>query len=105
MRLAWVGWAVVGVEALLLNLLTPKAFAALIGAALATSGCAAFKQHVKRMEQITAEHAEKMSKQVLAIEKFFDIAIRSDRIARIDAAEGRSTNGFETGPFHVYKGA
>ncbi|MFF3443565.1 hypothetical protein [Streptosporangium sp. NPDC002721] len=112
-RLSGLGWVAVGVEAFLVNLLSYKAFAALVGAAILTSGCAALKylgqqieaaldRHAERMEKITRTHADIMNGQVLAIERWFKLGVRSDDAARRDAADVHVRNG--TGPFQMYRG-
>jgi hypothetical protein len=65
----------------------------------------ATERHAERMEKATAAHTEHMRNHVLAIEKFFSIAIRSETTAKIDAARLREgTHDSDTGPFRVYNG-
>lgn len=94
-------WAAVGAEVLLLDTMTPKAFNAILGAALAVSGWAIMMSHSQRVEQVTNTHAETIAKQVLTIERFFDMGVRSDSAARLDVAATRSMNGFGTDPIQA----
>ncbi|MGC5012605.1 hypothetical protein ACLQ2R_17715 [Streptosporangium sp. DT93] len=112
LRLSWLGWGAVGVEALLVDILGYKAFAALVGSAIVTSVYAGLKHHAQeikkalgehagRMEEITNAHAEIIAKQVLTIERFFKMGTRSDDAARRDAADVRVRD--ESGPFKAFR--
>ncbi|WP_436759419.1 hypothetical protein [Streptosporangium sp. V21-05] len=114
-RLSGLGWLAVAVEAALVDLLSVKMFAALMGAAAVTSGCAALKylgqqieaaldRHAERMEEITRAHADIMAGQVLALERWFKLGARSNEAARRDAADVHAADGLGTGPFRAYKG-
>lgn len=101
--LAWASWGIIGVESLVVDLLTVKPFAALIAAAVALSVVSAIRYNAQRIEVATREHAALMARQVLTIERFFDMGRRSDAQAKRDAAF-RPMNGHDTGPFTVYNG-
>lgn len=65
----------------------------------------ATERHAERMETATADHTEHMRTHVLAIEKFFSIAIASEATAKIDAARLREVaHDTDTGPFRLYNG-
>lgn len=101
--LSWAVWGVIGIEVLVLDLMTIKAFAALVGGALALSWCVIARYHASRMATITNAHAEVMTKQVLAIEKFFEMGRRSDALANIQAAAASRLNGNDSGEFAIYR--
>lgn len=103
--LAWIAWGVVGLESFLIDMLAIKPFAALVAAAATVSVAAAMRYHGQRVEESTREHAALMSKQILTIERFFEMGVRSDTRAKIDVADSRARNGHGTGPFRVYNGA
>lgn len=101
--LSWIVWGVIGIEVLVLDAMSLKAFAALVGGALALSWCVIARYHASRMAAVTDAHAEMMAKQVLTIQKFFDMGRRSDAIASIQAAAANRPNGSGTGEFAVYR--
>ncbi|WP_326828743.1 hypothetical protein OIE13_22825 [Streptosporangium sp. NBC_01810] len=91
-------WAAVGAEVSLLDITSPKAFDAILGIALTVSGWAIMMYHSQCVKQITKTHAETIAKQVLTIDRFFALGVRSDLIARLDVAATRSMNGFGANP-------
>lgn len=103
--LAWLSWGVVGVEAFLINLLEFKPFIALLATAMSVSVVSAIHYNAGRGEKATREHAELMAKQILTIERFFEMGVRSDTLAKIDAAERCTVNGHDTGPFKMHNRA
>ncbi|WP_143082186.1 hypothetical protein [Nonomuraea wenchangensis] len=43
--------------------------------------------HAERNEKATSDHAEILAKHVLAVERFFEMGVRSDAVARYDAQD------------------
>jgi len=112
--LAGLGLVAIGAEALLVDLFSlteltavavVTAVASLCGAVeyLARQISKAFDQHALRMERITQTHADVMAKQVLAIERWFTMGVRSDAMVRRDVADVHAEGGLDSGPFRAYR--
>lgn len=97
----WIMWGAVSAEVLIFDLLSLKTFAAMVGGAITASWCAVVERHAVRMEKSNEAHADAMGDTVLAADRFFDIGVRSNRIAMIDAADARSPS--ESGPYPIYR--
>lgn len=63
---------------------------------------AAVADHAARVETATQAHADQISGQVLTVERFFCLGIRSDSIAKIQAAELNAVDSSDTGPATMY---
>lgn len=62
------------------------------------------EDHAQRVERATADHAELLAKHVLALDRFFELGVHSDRLAQEDAADLHPWPSRGTGSFRVYKG-
>lgn len=62
------------------------------------------EEHAQRVEAATAQHAELLSKHVLALDRFFEMGVHSDRASNADAKNLKPWNPHSTGPFRVYNG-
>lgn len=101
MSAPWLMWGAVSAEVLVLHVLDLKVFIALVGGAIAASWSASVERHAARMEKSTSTHADVLGDKVLTGGQLFDIGVRSNRIAMIDAADARSPH--DSGPYRIQK--
>lgn len=100
--LAWIAWAVVGVEAVA-DLLEPQVYHAVIAAAVALSIVSATRSHAERLEAATREYANSITQHTLALNQVFELGLLSDSAARQDAIE-LHRNGHDAGGFKIHRG-
>jgi hypothetical protein len=62
------------------------------------------EDHACRVEKSTAAHAEMLAQHILTLDRFFEMGIHSDRLARTNAADFQPWNARGTGPFRMYNG-
>lgn len=62
------------------------------------------EDHARRVELATATHAEMLAKHILTLDRFFEMGLQSDRLARTNATDLRPWASQGTGPFRMYNG-
>lgn len=62
------------------------------------------EEHAQRVEAATTQHANLLAKHVLALDRFFEMGIQSDRAARADAMNVRPWKRRDSGSFRVHNG-
>lgn len=104
--LAWAVWGVVGLE-LAVDLLEPKAYQALIGAAATLSLIAVIRVGVVRIAawlKVIVEHAETMAKHAVALDDAFRLGTLSDFVAESDAAALHRSMGRDADELETHRG-
>lgn len=112
--LSGIAWSVAVVIAVT-DLTSTKVLAVSIGVGVTGAVCASalecaerlvrkVENHAQRVEKATADHAKLLTKHVLALERFFEMGVESDRLARLHADGLVPWNSQDTGPFSMRKG-